>query len=205
MKNRFLTLFVFILVSVCAGFAQKGHTVSGVVMTEQGEPLVGVTIQYKNDPTKGMITDLDGNFVLQNVPTNTTLVFSYIGYKEQSLLVTKDMLRQIIALKEDLNQTDEVVVIGRGTQRKISVVGAVTNVKSSDLQVPAASVTNMLGGRVPGIIAVTRSGEPGSDFSEFWVRGIGTFGAGASALVLIDGIEGDLNTLTLLILKALPC
>ena len=85
-------------------------------------------------------------------------------------------------MKEDINQTEEVVVVGRGTQRKISVVGAVTNVKANDLQVPAASVTNMLGGRVPGIIAVTRSGEPGSDFSEFWVRGIGTFGAGSSAL-----------------------
>ena len=163
--------------------------------TEEGEPLVGVAIQYKNDPTKGMITDIDGNFVLNNVPANTTLIFSYIGYKDFSMVVTGNKTRQTIALKEDSNQTEEVVVVGRGTQRKISVVGAVTNVKANDLQVPAASVTNMLGGRVPGIIAVTRSGEPGSDFSEFWVRGIGTFGAGSSALVLIDGIEGDLNTL----------
>ena len=175
--------------------AQSGYTVSGVVMTEEGEPLVGVAIQYKNDPTKGMITDIDGNFVLNNVPANTTLIFSYIGYKDFSMVVTGNKTRQTIALKEDSNQTEEVVVVGRGTQRKISVVGAVTNVKANDLQVPAASVTNMLGGRVPGIIAVTRSGEPGSDFSEFWVRGIGTFGAGSSALVLIDGIEGDLNTL----------
>lgn len=175
--------------------AQSGYTVSGVVMTEEGEPLVGVAIQYKNDPTKGMITDIDGNFVLNNVPANTTLIFSYIGYKDFSMVVTGNKTRQTIALKEDINQTEEVVVVGRGTQRKISVVGAVTNVKANDLQVPAASVTNMLGGRVPGIIAVTRSGEPGSDFSEFWVRGIGTFGAGSSALVLVDGIEGDLNTL----------
>lgn len=175
--------------------AQSGYTVSGVVLTEEGEPLVGVAIQYKNDPTKGMITDIDGNFVLNNVPANTTLIFSYIGYKDFSMVVTGNKTRQTIALKEDINQTEEVVVVGRGTQRKISVVGAVTNVKANDLQVPAASVTNMLGGRVPGIIAVTRSGEPGSDFSEFWVRGIGTFGAGSSALVLVDGIEGDLNTL----------
>lgn len=121
MKNRLLTLFAFILISVLSVYAQGGHTVSGVVLTEQGEPLVGVTIQYKNDPTKGIITDLDGNFVLQNVPANTTLVFSYIGFKDYTLLVTKDMTRQTIALKEDVNQTEEVVVIGRGTQRKISV------------------------------------------------------------------------------------
>ena len=195
MKNKSLYIILACLTCTLSLAAQSGYTVSGVVMTEEGEPLVGVAIQYKNDPTKGMITDIDGNFVLNNVPANTTLIFSYIGYKDFSMVVTGNKTRQTIALKEDSNQTEEVVVVGRGTQRKISVVGAVTNVKANDLQVPAASVTNMLGGRVPGIIAVTRSGEPGSDFSEFWVRGIGTFGAGSSALVLIDGIEGDLNTL----------
>lgn len=195
MKNKILYIILACLTCTLSLAAQSGYTVSGVVMTEEGEPLVGVAIQYKNDPTKGMITDIDGNFVLNNVPANTTLIFSYIGYKDFSMVVTGNKTRQTIALKEDNNQTEEVVVVGRGTQRKISVVGAVTNVKANDLQVPAASVTNMLGGRVPGIIAVTRSGEPGSDFSEFWVRGIGTFGAGSSALVLIDGIEGDLNTL----------
>ena len=195
MKSKILYIILACLTCTLSLAAQSGYTVSGVVMTEEGEPLVGVAIQYKNDPTKGMITDIDGNFVLNNVPANTTLIFSYIGYKDFSMVVTGNKTRQTIALKEDSNQTEEVVVVGRGTQRKISVVGAVTNVKANDLQVPAASVTNMLGGRVPGIIAVTRSGEPGSDFSEFWVRGIGTFGAGSSALVLIDGIEGDLNTL----------
>ena len=195
MKNKILYIILACLTCTLSLAAQSGYTVSGVVMTEEGEPLVGVAIQYKNDPTKGMITDIDGNFVFNNVPANTTLIFSYIGYKDFSMVVTGNKTRQTIALKEDSNQTEEVVVVGRGTQRKISVVGAVTNVKANDLQVPAASVTNMLGGRVPGIIAVTRSGEPGSDFSEFWVRGIGTFGAGSSALVLIDGIEGDLNTL----------
>lgn len=195
MKNKILYIILVCLTCTLSLAAQSGYTVSGVVLTEEGEPLVGVAIQYKNDPTKGMITDIDGNFVLNNVPANTTLIFSYIGYKDFSMVVTGNKTRQTIALKEDINQTEEVVVVGRGTQRKISVVGAVTNVKANDLQVPAASVTNMLGGRVPGIIAVTRSGEPGSDFSEFWVRGIGTFGAGSSALVLFDGIEGDLNTL----------
>lgn len=195
MKNKILYIILVCLTCTLSLAAQSGYTVSGVVLTEEGEPLVGVAIQYKNDPTKGMITDIDGNFVLNNVPANTTLIFSYIGYKDFSMVVTGNKTRQTIALKEDINQTEEVVVVGRGTQRKISVVGAVTNVKANDLQVPAVSVTNMLGGRVPGIIAVTRSGEPGSDFSEFWVRGIGTFGAGSSALVLVDGIEGDLNTL----------
>ena len=87
------------------------------------------------------------------------------------------------------------VVVGRDTQRKVSVVGAITNVDPAGIQAPAVSVSNMLGGRVPGIIAVTRSGEPGNNFSEFWIRGMSTFGASSSALVLIDGIEGNINDL----------
>lgn len=196
MRNRFFLILSFLLLaSVFPLAAQNGFTVSGIVMTEQGEELPGVTIQYKNNPSKGAITDVDGNFRMDNVPANTVLVFTYIGYAPQELVVNGNKTKQKIALKEIVNETDEVVIVGRGTQRKISVVGAVTNVKASDLQVPSSSVTNMLGGRVPGIIAVTRSGEPGNDFSEFWIRGISTFGAGASALVLIDGVEGDLNIL----------
>ena len=87
------------------------------------------------------------------------------------------------------------MVVGRDTQRKVSVVGAITNVDPAGIQAPAVSVSNMLGGRVPGIIAVTRSGEPGNNFSEFWIRGMSTFGASSSALVLIDGIEGNINDL----------
>lgn len=94
-----------------------------------------------------------------------------------------------------VNEFDEVVVVGRDTQRKVSVVGAITNVDPAGIQAPAVSVSNMLGGRVPGIIAVTRSGEPGNNFSEFWIRGMSTFGASSSALVLIDGIEGNINDL----------
>ena len=196
MRHKLLFMLSFLLLaSVLPLVAQNGYTASGIVMTEQGEELPGVTIQYKNNPSKGAVTDIDGNFRIENIPAKTVLVFSYIGYAPYELKIDGDKTKQRIALKEIVNETDEVVIVGRGTQRKISVVGAVTNVKAADLQVPSSSVTNMLGGRVPGIIAVTRSGEPGNDFSEFWIRGISTFGAGASALVLIDGVEGDLNTL----------
>lgn len=195
MKNKILLLLFVCIANILPLLAQDGYTVSGVVMTEQGEPLAGVTIQFKNNLSNGIITDIDGNFILENIPRKTTLVFSYIGYKNFEMTVTENKTRQTISLKEEINEMEEVVIVGRGTQRKISVVGAVTNVRASDLQVPSSSVTNMLGGRVPGIIAVTRSGEPGNDFSEFWVRGISTFGAGSSALVLVDGVEGDLNTL----------
>ncbi|MDR3245979.1 MAG: TonB-dependent receptor [Prevotellaceae bacterium] len=97
-----------------------------------------------------------------------------------------------MALASDL---DEVMVVGLASQRKISVVGAVTSVNVSEIQTPGTSLANMLGGRAPGIISMQTSGEPGKNISEFWVRGIGTFGASASALVLIDGLEGDLNSI----------
>ena len=168
--------------------------VAGVVMDENGEALIGVNVKVKDTDT-GMVTDLDGRFRLTNVPVGGTLVFSYLGYKTLEIKYTSDKERERIGMAPDLSELDEVVITGRGSQRKISVVGAVTNIEAKDLQVPASSVTNMLGGRVPGIIAMTRSGEPGNDFSEFWIRGISTFGANQSALVLIDGIEGNLNDL----------
>lgn len=195
MKHRFFMLALLLLVCILQMKAQNGFTVSGTVMTEQGETLPGVAIHFKDDPAKGVVTDIDGNFRIENITKGTILVFSYVGYAPYEMKVTSNKMQQKIALKEEVNEMEEIVVVGRGTQRKISVVGAVTNIKPADLQTPATSVSNMLGGRVPGIIAVTRSGEPGNDFSEFWVRGISTFGAGASALILIDGVEGDLNTL----------
>ena len=110
--------------------------------------------------------------------------------------MTKNDQRMRIVLAESTTLVDEVVVTASGkVQKKINVTGAITSVDVATLKTPATSVSNMLGGRVPGIISVTRSGEPGNDFSEFWIRGISTFGAGQGALVLIDGIEGDLNLL----------
>jgi TonB-linked SusC/RagA family outer membrane protein len=175
-------------------FAQNKITVAGTVIDENGVELIGVNIKIKEDSKTGTVTDLDGRFRL-TLPANSTLVFSYIGYKSQEILYAFSRDRERIVLSPEINEFDEVVITGRGAQRKISVVGAVTTIDAAELQVPAVSVTNMLAGKVPGIIAVTRSGEPGNNFSEFWVRGISTFGASQSALILIDGIEGDLNDL----------
>ena len=101
MKNRFFLILSFLLfASVFPLAAQNGFTVSGIVMTEQGEELPGVTIQYKNNPSKGAITDVDGNFRMDNVPANTVLVFTYIGYAPQELVVNGNKTKQKIALKE---------------------------------------------------------------------------------------------------------
>lgn len=193
MKRSILVLFwVFVSAAI---FAQGGIDVAGIVLDEQGQELIGVSVQVKGKQGVGVVTDFDGRFKLSGIPAGSTLVYSYIGYVTREIKYTATKLKEKIALKEAVNEFDEVVVVGRDTQRKVSVVGAITNVDPAGIQAPAVSVSNMLGGRVPGIIAVTRSGEPGNNFSEFWIRGISTFGASSSALVLVDGIEGNINDL----------
>lgn len=193
MKRSILVLFwVFVSATM---FAQSGIDVAGIVLDEQGQELIGVSVQVKGKQGVGVVTDFDGRFKLSGIPAGSTLVYSYIGYVTREIKYTATKLKEKVALKEAVNEFDEVVVVGRDTQRKVSVVGAITNVDPAGIQAPAVSVSNMLGGRVPGIIAVTRSGEPGNNFSEFWIRGISTFGASSSALVLIDGIEGNINDL----------
>jgi TonB-linked SusC/RagA family outer membrane protein len=195
MNMKYILLFLLALGLSFMAYAQEATVkVAGVVMDESGETLPGVTINVKGTNI-ATFSSQDGRFVLDKIPAGDIVVFSYVGYKTLEVQYTSNKEREKIALTLDVNEMDEVIVTARGSQRKISVVGAITNVETRELQVPATSVTNMLGARVPGIISVMRSGEPGSDFSEFWVRGIATFGANQQALVLIDGIEGNLNDL----------
>lgn len=197
MKIKHIIMFLVALIaSYGALHAQGTLSASGTVMDEKGELLIGVTISVKENPSLGAITDVDGHFKLGGIKSGQTLQVSYIGYETQTFKITKNMSQMRVALKESSTMVDEVVITSSGkVQKKINVTGAVTGVEVAQLKAPATSVSNMLGGRVPGIISVNRSGEPGNDFSEFWVRGISTFGAGSGALVLIDGIEGNLNTL----------
>src|ERR1035437_3278962 len=194
--NKYIVFVFFIVASFCQlpAYAQSGLTASGSVMSEKGEAQIGVTVMVKESPGKGVVTDLDGQFKITNLKKDQTLIFSMIGFEKKEIKIVKTDERMRVVLKEVVTTMDEVVVVGLATQRKISVTGAITNVDMKDLNVPATSIANMLGGRVPGIISTLRSGEPGHDFSQFWIRGISTFGAGSSALILIDGVEGDLNT-----------
>jgi TonB-linked SusC/RagA family outer membrane protein len=192
MKKILLFIISLTTLSFSAWTQEKTIDIAGVVMDEKGETLIGVSIMVKGT-TMGVVTDYDGRFRINDIPAGSTLVYSYIGYKplEETYQESNTQLR--IGMTPDVSELDEVVVTARGTQRKVSVVGAITSVQPDELQVPSTSVSNMLGGRVPGIISVSRTGEPGQDFSEFWIRGISTFGANQGALVLVDGIEGNLN------------
>jgi len=195
--NKYIKFVLFFVTVLCQLpiYAQSGLTASGTVMSENGESQIGVSIIVKENPSKGTTTDLDGRFRINGLQKNQTLVFTYIGFEKKEVKIEKTDERMRVVMKSAVNELDEAVVVGHSTQRKISVTGAITNVEVKELQAPATSVSNMLGGRIPGIISALRSGEPGKDISEFWIRGISTFGAGSSALVLIDGVEGSLSAL----------
>ena len=193
-------MLALLLAVVTNGFAQnandktksKTFTVSGVVVDEQDEPYPGATIIIKNVPGRGVVSDLDGKFTIK-VDPNATLVIQAVGMKTIEKLVTKDLADQKFVLKEDASTVDEVVVTGLSSQKKVSVVGAISTIDPKELKAPGMSLSNMLGGRVAGVITMQTSGEPGRNLSQFWIRGISTFGANGSALVLIDGIEGKLD------------
>jgi len=195
--NKYIKFVLFFVAVFCQLpiYAQSGLTASGTIMAENGEPQIGASIVIKENPSKGAISDLDGHFRITGLKKSQTLVFSLIGYDKKEIKIEKSDERMRIVMKEIVNDLDEAVVVGHSTQRKISVTGAITNVEVKDLKAPATSVANMLGGRIPGIISQLKSGEPGKDNADFWIRGISTFGAGSSALILIDGVEGNLNTL----------
>ena len=174
--------------------AAKGNefTVSGTV-SDNDEPLIGVAISILDKPGMGTVTDMDGKFTIK-AERGDKLVFSYTGFKKREYVVMGNQADLKMKLVAD-NKLDEVVVTALGSQRKISTLSAVTTVDPQDLQRPTTSVANLMGGRVAGVITSLRSGEPGKNISDFWIRGIGTFGANASALVLIDGLEGNINDL----------
>lgn len=171
--------------------------VEGTIRDASGDPLIGVTVQElgTNNIT---VTDADGKYSLYNIKSEASIIkFSYIGFNPQEVEIKKQRVIDVV-MYEDTQGLEEIVVVGYGTQKRESVIGAITTVKPSDLQSnQSRSITNALAGQVTGVIAVQRSGEPGDDASDFWIRGISSFGsAGTSPLVLVDGIERSLNNIS---------
>lgn len=176
-------------------FAQQQETeltISGTVVDGNNEPIPGASIYVQSKVGVGTSSDEEGKFSIQ-VVYGDRLIFSFVGFSSAEYVAIENQNDLTITLESQ--ELDEVIVVGMGKQRKISSVAAITSVDVKELQSPAPSISNLLGGRAAGVISMQSSGEPGKNIAEFWVRGIGTFGANSSALVLIDGLEGDLNTI----------
>ncbi len=191
-----IACFIVILMSlfiVTVYGQERNLEVSGTVYDATlNEPLPGVSIFIKNAAGVGTTSDAQGRFTIR-AARGETIVFQMIGMTPVERAVVRSESNVRIELKEDTQLLDEVVITGLTSQKKVSIVGAITSVDVEELKTPATSLNNMLGGRVAGVMTSMVSGEPGQNISNFWIRGIGTFGANAGALVLIDGLEGRLQ------------
>lgn len=184
MKKLYLYCCFLMLFSLLGAQGLAGqHQVSGKVVDTKNEPLIGVNIVEKGT-SKGVITDIDGNYSIEVTDGNAVLVFSFIGFDNKEIPVNGQ--RSInVTLEESLAELDEVVVVGYGTQKKASVTGAVSQVDGEKLlKAPVGNITSKLGGVVPGVISLQQSGQPGADAASLLVRG-------SSAKYIVDGIERD--------------
>lgn len=177
--------------------AKRRQLIGSVVDGKTGEPIIGANVIVKSDKTRGAATTVDGSFRL-NVAQGETLVVSYLGYKTKEVKVGRQAVIEI-TLSEDAEALGEVVVTAFGTgQRKATVTGAIQTVRPSDLVVPSANLSTSFAGRLSGVIAYQRSGAPGSNDANFYIRGISSFSGAANPLIVVDGVEvsrGDLNTI----------
>ena len=172
---------------------QTGRTVTGTIVDETGEPVIGVNVRVK-DTTIGAITDLDGRFSLANVPTGAVLQITYVGYKDQEIVVGSQT-NLSIQLQQDTELIDEVVVVGYASQKKVNLTGSVSSVNMEDIaeKRPITNLSSGLAGMAAGVSVTSSSNIPGSDNTSILVRGQGTLNNSAP-LIIIDGVESNINT-----------
>ncbi|MEJ7768524.1 MAG: TonB-dependent receptor [Chitinophagaceae bacterium] len=167
--------------------------VTGKVTDDDGDPLGGATVNVKGTQTS-TVTDPNGDFAIVVPDNGGVLIFSYIGFETVEVAVSKAAELNISLKQKDI-QTEEVVVVGYGTQKKVNLTGAVSTISSKELtQRPVGQASAALQGMAPGVTVVQRSGKPGGDQGTIRIRGVGTIGAGQEPLVLVDGIEAPLNS-----------
>jgi TonB-linked SusC/RagA family outer membrane protein len=194
MKKILISIILFFSFSLV--FAQQ-RQIKGKIMDDTNSPIIGGTILIKGT-SKGTVTDVNGNFQL-NVPADAkTIICSYLGMKTKEVALQESSNFTIILESSD-KSLQEVTVVAYGSQKRESVLGSITTVKPSELKVPSSNLTTALAGRIAGLVSYQRSGEPGADDADFFVRGVTSFSyAGGGPLILIDGLEvtkGDLTRL----------
>ena len=170
--------------SVCFG---QGIKVTGAVSDDIGEPLIGVTVAVRGT-TQGVVTDMNGEFVISVPNEASTLLVRYVGYQPQEITVGNRRIFAIV-LQNATEQLEELTVVAFGKQKKESVIGSITTVKPAELKVPSSNLTTSFAGKMSGVIAYQRSGEPGADNADFFIRGVTTFGYKKDPLILIDNNE----------------
>ncbi|WP_221452876.1 TonB-dependent receptor [Mucilaginibacter sp. FT3.2] len=175
-----------------ANESQAAIVVSGFVTDDKGLPLPGVTVGIKGTYS-ATSTDVKGKYTISAPSAESILVFSFIGFETAEVPVGTQTIISV-KMKEAGNLLTEVAVVGYGVQRKISLIGAQSTVNVEELKLPTSNITSALAGRISGVVGVQRSGEPGKDLADIWIRGVSTFGgASSNPLVLVDGVERSIN------------
>jgi len=193
-KSKTIKAGILLLFALLAGsvFAQNIQ-VTGRVTDVTGEFMIGVSISEKGT-ANGTATDENGTYNIKVTKKDAVLVVTYVGYESQEVKANKPVID--IILKESVSQLNEVQVVGYGTQRKISVLGAQSSLKMDQVKAPVANLGTILAGRVSGLVAVQRTGLPGHDDADIWIRGISTLtNRNEGPLILVDGIERSFNQL----------
>lgn len=170
----------------------KNGPISGTVVDDFGEPLIGVNVWLKNSSV-GAVTDINGKYTIKTEGVGGVLTFSYMGMKTVEIAINNQTTIDV-TMRTDDEVLEEVVVVGYGSQKKESVVGAISTIDVSQLKVPGSSISNVLAGQLAGVVAMTRSGEPGKNSAaDFYIRGVSSFKGSSTPLVLVDGIERELD------------
>jgi len=180
-----VTLVVMLVGFVSTASAQR--VVKGLVVDAEGTPLPGVTVLVKGSGTGGATTSIDGKYAV-NAEQSDSIFFSYVGFETVREKVGKREVIDVV-MHEDSETLEETVVVAFAKQKKTSVIGSIETINPTELKTPSTNLTNTLAGRIAGVISYQRTGEPGKDNANFFVRGVTTFGYSASPLILIDGVE----------------
>lgn len=194
MNNKFKYLLISLLlaVNILSLSAQSQRQITGRVMDQNGELLIGVNV-LEVGTLNGAVTDINGTYTITITSANPSLKFTYVGFLEETVRVGASGILDV-SMREDIEALDEVVVIGYGTQSKATLTGSVSQVSTEVIErVASPTLSTTLGGMLPGMITRQASGEPGYDGAELLIRGIGTFAGNRQPLVLVDGIERDIN------------
>ncbi|MDE5608118.1 MAG: TonB-dependent receptor [Muribaculaceae bacterium] len=194
--GRFQSVLVALCMLLVCSFTVAAQTqVSGVVTDESGDPLAGVTILVKGSSV-GTSTNIDGEYAI-NAPEGATLTFTYVGMAPSNHKLASGQTKLNVVMKEDATNLDEVVVVGYGQQKKLTMTGAVSQVTSKDItKTVGTNLSQSLVGKLPGMITQQGSGRPGNDGVSILVRGYSSYNDAGTVMVIIDGVERGSNGLS---------
>ena len=194
-RLRHLACFALLCLMLLPPSIVRGQgrvTVTGTVVDENNLPVIGANVLAKNT-VNGVITDVEGKYTISLDGAGGVLVFSFLGYDTKEVAVANRTTIDIQLLPSS-ESVEEVVVVGYGTQKKASVVGAISTVDVANLKFPSSNLSTNLAGNLAGVISMTRSGEPGKNgAADFYIRGISSFQGTVTPLVLVDGVERDID------------